>query len=192
MSDKSHDELAQELLGQPFDALSDVQKSVIDLIACESPTGEHPNLAPDDRTFWERLADHVAAIGGSWSFIFGFFAFLMIWIGWNVVSSGFHLAFDIYPFIFLNLILSMLAAIQAPVIMMSQNRAAAKDREAAEHDSVVNLRAELEILQLHRKMDHMREQQLEELIRGQGETLELLRGQVAALSEKMSEGGADA
>ncbi len=187
MSDKSHDELAQELLGQPFERLSDVQKSVIDLIACESPTGAHPHLAPDDRTFWERLADHVAAIGGSWSFIFGFFIFLMVWLGWNVVTQHFRLAFDIYPFIFLNLILSMLAAIQAPVIMMSQNRAAAKDREAAEHDSVVNLRAELEILQLHRKMDHMREQQLEELIRGQGETLELLRGQVAALSEKLAE-----
>ena len=185
MADKTHEELSQELLGKPFAELTDIQKSVIDMIACESPTGAHPHLASDDRTFWERLADSVAAIGGSWSFIFGFFILLMLWIGWNVLTERIHLAFDIYPFIFLNLMLSMLAEIQAPVIMMSQNRAAAKDREAAEHDSVVNLRAELEILQLHRKLDHVREEQLVELIRGQGETLELLRGQVAALTRQL-------
>src|SRR5205085_1212973 len=118
------------LLGQSYEALTPVQKSVIDLVASGSPTEGHPAICADDRTFWQRLADHVAAIGGSWSFIFGFFAALLLWIGWNVFARPAGLAFDIYPFIFLNLMLSMLAAIQAPVIMMSQNRAAQKDREA--------------------------------------------------------------
>jgi uncharacterized membrane protein len=90
-------------------------------------------------------------------------------------------AFDPYPFIFLNLMLSTLAAIQAPVIMMSQNRQAAKDREAAEHDYLVNLRAELEIMRLHDKLDAVRDQQLMDLIAGNTQMLELLRGQVAAL-----------
>jgi uncharacterized membrane protein len=130
----------------------------------------------------------VAAIGGSWGFIFGFFAALVLWIGWNVFTRKAGLAFDIYPFIFLNLMLSMLAAIQAPVIMMSQNRAAAKDRQAAEHDYVVNLRAELEILHLHDKLDGLREKELVELIRGQSETLDLLRAQMKDLSAKVSGG----
>jgi uncharacterized membrane protein len=93
-------------------------------------------------------------------------------------------AFDPYPFIFLNLMLSTLAAIQAPVIMMSQNRQAAKDREGAEHDYLVNLRAELEIMRLHDKLDAVRDQQLMDLLRSNTEILETLRGQVAALGEK--------
>jgi len=186
MTDKAHDQLAADLLDKPYDALTPIQKSVIDLMATETPTGDHPSLAPDDRTYWERLADKVAAIGGSWSFIFGFGVVLLIWIGWNVLTTHFRLAFDIYPFIFLNLILSMLAAIQAPVIMMSQNRAALKDRIAAEHDAVVNMRAELEIMHLHDKLDAVRDQQLMALIQCQNETLELLRTQVAALSARVS------
>ena len=95
-----------------------------------------------------------------------------------------HAAFDPYPFIFLNLMLSMLAAIQAPVIMMSQNRAAARDRASAEQDYVVNLRAELEIMHLHDKLDSMRSGDLERMIKAQNETLELLRGQLAELGAK--------
>ena len=180
MSTTAERQLSESLLGKPYDDLTPIQKSVIDLVACEAPSKEHPHLAPDDRNFWERLADRVAAVGGSWGFIFGFFVVLM---GWMLINSalGDRRAFDPYPYIFLNLMLSMLAAIQAPVIMMSQNRAAAKDREAAEHDYVVNLRSELELLHLHDKLDAVREQQLEALIKGQSETIELLKQQIAAL-----------
>ena len=114
------------------------------------------------------------------------FTTLLLKAFWNWLTKGHRLAFDPYPFIFLNLVLSMVAAVQAPVIMMSQNRAAAKDRQAAEHDYIVNLRSELELLHLHDKLDAVREQQLEALIRGQSETIELMKQQVAALSERLT------
>ena len=102
---------------------------------------------------------------------------------YTAATSGTEsLAFDPYPFIFLNLMLSMLAAIQAPVIMMSQNRAAARDREAAGHDYTVNLRAELEIMHLHDKIDTIREKQMLELLKQQREALRLLKSQVEKLS----------
>jgi uncharacterized membrane protein len=107
---------------------------------------------------------------------------LVVWMGWNAVTKGHLLAFDPYPFIFLNLMLSMLAAIQAPVIMMSQNRAAVRDRQAAEHDYVVNLRAELEIMHLHDKIDAMREKQMLEMLKRQNEAIRLLKAQVAKLT----------
>src|SRR5580704_18766043 len=106
MSLAEHD-LSESLLGKPYEALTPIQKSVIDLVAAESPSKEHPALGPDERTFLERLADQVAAIGGSWGFIFGFFVVLMGWVMLNGALSA-H-AFDPYPYIFLNLMLSMLA-----------------------------------------------------------------------------------
>ena len=172
------------LLSCSYDELTPIQRSVIDLIATEAPSDVDPKLRGDDRTFWERLADRVAEIGGSWNFIFGFGIGLVLWVGWNVLTASTRLGFDPYPFIFLNLLLSMLAAIQAPVIMMSQNRAASRDREAADHDYTVNLRAELEIMHLHDKVDAMRDQQMMQLIKQQGETLKLLRAQVAELAGK--------
>ena len=104
---------------------------------------------------------------------------LTLWMAWNVFGRRTGLAFDPYPFIFLNLILSMLAAIQAPIIMMSQNRAAQRDREAAEHDYLVNLRAELEIMHLHDKIDAMRKREMLGIIKRQNESLRILRRQVA-------------
>jgi uncharacterized membrane protein len=178
------DELAQQLLSAPYGKLNDVQKSVIDLIATEAPSGVSPQLRKDERSFGERLADQVAAIGGSWGFIIGFGLFLAAWMGWNELV-GKRLAFDVYPFIFLNLMLSMLAAIQAPVIMMSQNRAADRDRQAAEHDYLVNLRAELEIMHLHDKVDDMRQKQMLEMLKKQNEAIRLLKAQVAQLGEKL-------
>jgi uncharacterized membrane protein len=162
--------------------------SVIDLICAEAPSEIATHLKLDDRTPLQKLADQVAAVGGSWGFIFGFFLFLAAWILGNVVLLGpiWHRAFDPYPFIFLNLVLSMLAAIQAPVIMMSQNRASAKDRLQAEHDYMVNLRAELEIMRLHDKLDALRSSELEVLVQRQGETLELLRGEVRKLAGQAS------
>ena len=178
------DDLAQELLGKPYAELTPIQKSVIDLICAEAPAEVGAHLKLDSRNFWERLADSVAAIGGSWGFIGGFFVMLVIWVGLNVLILGRYVArpFDPYPFIFLNLLLSMLAAIQAPVIMMSQNRAAAKDRLQAEHDYMVNLRAELEIMRLHDKLDALRSREVEALITQQTEALTLLKKEVRRMS----------
>ncbi len=172
MSDVAERTLAENLLGKPYEALTPIQKSVIDLVACEAPSKEHPALAPDERTFWERLADRVAAVGGSWGFIFGFFVVLMGWMLINQVLS--KRAFDPYPYIFLNLMLSMLAAIQAPVIMMSQNRQDVKDRVRSELDYQVNLKAELGITQLHERFDRL-EQRLLAPAPGAGPRAEVAR-----------------
>ena len=171
MSERPQDNLARQLLGCDYEGLTPVQRSVIDLIANEAPTEVKTE---DDRTFGARLSDRVAAVGGSWGFIIGFGCALGLWMGWNALTGG-RLRFDPYPFIFLNLLLSTLAAIQAPVIMMSQNRAADRDRKAAEHDYIVNLRAELEIMHLHDKIDAMRKRELLGIIKRQNEALRLTR-----------------
>jgi uncharacterized membrane protein len=114
-------------------------------------------------TFGQRIADKVATFGGSWTFIISFMTFLVIWIVFNfffLVNKG----FDPYPFILLNLILSCIAALQAPVIMMSQNRQEQKDRERAKKDYMINLKSELEIRMLHEKIDHLIMHQQQELI----------------------------
>jgi len=152
------EQLARDLLGASYQDLSSQKKSVIDLIADQKPTGLGPAFKRDERDRWARLADKVASVGGSWGFIIGFGVALFSWVGLNVLLAT--RAFDPYPFIFLNLMLSMVAAIQAPIIMMSQNRQAAVDRAAAEHDYVVNLRAELEIMLLHDKLDALRERDI--------------------------------
>ena len=127
-------------------------------------------------TFGQRLSDQVASFGGSWPFIIIFGIVLLSWIALNsLVLARHHEAFDPYPYILLNLVLSMLAAIQAPIIMMSQNRHAAKDRLDAAHDYEVNLKAELEILELHEKLDKLCEQQWQELIDLQQEQIRVLR-----------------
>jgi uncharacterized membrane protein len=116
------------------------------------------DIVDEQATFGERLSDKVAAVGGSWKFIMVFAAVLLGWMLLNSQILGkLGTPFDPYPFIFLNLMLSTLAAIQAPIIMMSQNRQSAKDRIAAAHDYEVNLRAELEILRLHAKIDALLE-----------------------------------
>ena len=115
--------------------------------------GRDPHALFDERlTFGEKLADRVAAVGGSWGFIIGFGLFLAAWAVLNTVVLAAH-AFDPFPFIFLNLMLSMLAALQAPIIMMSQNRQAAKDRFEARLDYETNTRAEAQIESLHEKID---------------------------------------
>lgn len=126
------------------------------------------------RTFGERIADKVAAFGGSWTFIIIFAAVLT---GWVILNSFvlINRAFDPYPYILLNLFLSMIAALQAPIIMMSQNRQAAKDRLDAEHDYEVNLKAELEIMALHEKIDDLRETKWLKLIEMQQRQIEILQ-----------------
>lgn len=131
------------------------------------------NATFDERlTLGQRLADRVAAVGGSWAFIIAFGLFLVVWASINLALA--RRAPDPYPFIFLNLLLSMLAAIQAPIIMMSQNRQAAKDRLVAAHDYEVNLKAELEIMALHDKLDQLRTEQLERLLKKQQEQIDLV------------------
>lgn len=125
------------------------------------------------RTFGERLADQIASFGGSWSFLTLFGLFLAIWILANSLVLYWR-PVDPYPFILLNLVLSCLAAVQAPVIMMSQNRQEARDRLRAEHDYQVNLKAELEIRHLHEKLDHLLSHQWERLVEIQQVQLQLL------------------
>lgn len=124
-------------------------------------------------TFGERLADKIATFGGSWAFLICFSAFLAVWILVNTVVMVKHPA-DPYPFILLNLMLSCLAAIQAPIIMMSQNRQEAKDRMRSENDYQVNLKAELEIRHLHEKIDHLLMHQWDRLAKIQEIQLDLL------------------
>ena len=128
----------------------------------------------------DRLADAIARIGGSWGFIIGFFAFLLFWVATNTLFLTAD-RFDPYPFIFLNLVLSMVAAVQAPIIMMSQNRAATRDRLDASHDYEINLKAEIEILALHEKLDAMRRedsQRMEDLMIRIGEKLALVESRL--------------
>lgn len=124
--------------------------------------------------FGERLADQVANFGGSWRFIILFGLALAVWVVLNSEILG-KTAFDPYPYIFLNLMLSMLAALQAPVIMMSQNRQSAKDRQMASYDYEINLKAELEIMTLHEKMDGIRSEQLMEILARQQAQIDLLQ-----------------
>ncbi|NNH60842.1 DUF1003 domain-containing protein [Rhizobium laguerreae] len=138
---------------KPADELGDVEKRVLAKAHQRKVISTDVNAAfSAEASLGERIADSIARIGGSWSFIIAFFVFLTAWTVINtiILVSG---AFDPYPFVFLNLILSMLAAIQAPIIMMSQNRQAERDRFEAAKDYEVNLKAELEVLSLHQKID---------------------------------------
>ncbi len=159
-------QLAQRLLDMGANDMPPRERRLIERMAKRMAVSLNVNNEFDkQQTFGERLADHVAEIGGSWSFIVGFGVFIFFWMLVNsALLAGFGGNFDPYPFIFLNLILSLLAAIQAPVIMMSQNRQAAKDRLAAAHDYEVNLKAEIEIAALHDKLDQIRTHELALLI----------------------------
>lgn len=146
--------LAQHLLHAGLTPLSPRDRRVIEGIARRMHAQNLNQVFEERLTMGQRLADRVATIGGSWGFLIGFGLFLAVWAVVNGVLFAAH-AFDPYPFIFLNLLLSMLAAIQAPVIMMSQNRQAEKDRLAAALDYEVNVKAETAIAELHDKMDRL-------------------------------------
>ncbi len=159
-------QLAQRLLDLGVGDMPPRERKVLERMAKRLAVSRNVNLEFDKQlTFGDRVADQVAEIGGSWSFIIGFGVLVAVWmLGNAALLAGIGGAFDPYPFIFLNLILSLLAAIQAPVIMMSQNRQAAKDRIAAGHDYEVNLKSEIEIAALHDKLDQIRTQELALLI----------------------------
>ena len=164
----------REVLQDEIGELSTLDQEVIESLH------EHEILSSDiskqfeiKLTFGERLSDRIASFGGSWRFIILFGSVLF---GWIVLNAIFLLdrGFDPYPFILLNLILSCLAAIQAPIIMMSQNRSEARDRMRAENDYKVNLKAELEIRHLHEKIDHLLRRQYNRLFEIQQIQIELL------------------
>ena len=168
--------LAQQLLHENFDLLSPRDQVVINRIAdglhiSRNVLEEHQ----EKLTLGQRLADRVASFGGSWPFIILFLVALVAWIVVNTLMlAEWSHTFDPYPYILLNLVLSMLAAIQAPVIMMSQNRHSEKDRIDAAHDYEVNLKAELEIMSLHQKLDTLRQEQWSELVAVQQDQIGIL------------------
>ena len=157
---KNAAELALRWLRRDLNHLTEVEQRVLKSTVERTPLSRDPRKkALGDMPLGARLADSIARIGGSWSFIIGFLVFLFAWALLNTLLLGAG-SFDPYPFIFLNLMLSMLAALQAPVIMMSQNRQAEHDRIDAAHDYEVNLKAEIEIMALHEKLDELRHQEI--------------------------------
>ena len=167
---------AEKLISASFDAMDERTKNVARHISERKHISKNTSIDNDDsKTFGQRAADSVAKFGGSWKFIILFGMVLVCWVVLNsVILIAHNNAFDPYPYILLNLFLSMLASIQAPIILMSQNRQSEKDRLNAEHDYEVNLKAELEIMLLHEKVDLLREGQWSELLEIQKQQLQLL------------------
>ncbi len=160
------------VLADEIQRLSHVERNVIHRFIHRQPIARNPEVQyAAQMTYGEHVADRVAAFGGSWTFIGLFVATMIVWVWMNARSAA---PFDPFPFILLNLVLSCLAALQAPVIMMSQNRQAAKDRLDAKDDYEVNLKAEVEIVSLHMKLDELREKQWTALIELQQRQIELL------------------
>jgi uncharacterized membrane protein len=168
--------LVANYLKSELGELSELEKEVLDSINARKTLAKKLDGARGGTTtFGEKIADNVATFGGSWTFILSFLGFLVLWILLNVfwlLNNG----FDPYPFILLNLILSCIAALQAPVIMMSQNRQEDKDRERAKNDYMVNLKSELEIRNLQEEIDHF-------ILGQQQELMELQKVQIEMLSE---------
>ncbi|WP_375457468.1 DUF1003 domain-containing protein [uncultured Methylobacterium sp.] len=173
--DETVTHLARQLLDRGVGCLSARDQRILARIATRLHARTDVVAAPAaSPAFGERLADRVARLGGSWGFIVSFTGLLVAWVVLNTVVLARSGGFDPYPYIFLNLILSMVAALQAPVILMSQNRQAERDRIAAGLDYEINLKAEIEIMSLHDKLDRIRIERLEGLILDQ-------TGRIAAL-----------
>ena len=167
-------EYVEDVLETERGEITAIEEEVVDSLAKQELLSKNINSEFDQRlTAGERASDKVAEFGGSWKFIFIFMAVLFIWIIINSIHMILH-PFDPYPFIFLNLILSCIAAIQAPIIMMSQNRVESKDRLRSEYDYKINLKAELEIRHLNDKLDHLLRNQWHRLLEIQEIQLELM------------------
>lgn len=160
-------------LSTEIGALSAMEKSVISSLKDDRSIVSTVEDEEESRSFGQRVADKVADFGGSWTFIISFVVFITIWISSNVLIF-LNKGFDPYPFILLNLILSCVAALQAPVIMMSQNRQEEKDRNRAKKDYMINLKSELEIRMIHDKIDHLIMHQQQELIEIQKVQIEMM------------------
>lgn len=173
----------EQLLKDERGELDELDHQVIESLAAGNFISRNPEDETERKhTFGERTADKVAEFGGSWTFIISFVAVLLVWITINVVGLRTK-PFDPYPFILLNLVLSCVAAMQAPIIMMSQRRQEIKDRFRAENDYRVNLKAELEIRQLHEKVDHLLAHQWEKLAELQQIQIDLLEESAAGRRE---------
>ncbi len=179
---KTFSELAQRWFARRPDSLTETESEVLKSALDRRTISRDVNDVHETTlSRGERLADAIARIGGSWSFINTFLLFLLIWTGLNAWMLGRN-AFDPYPFIFLNLVLSMIAALQAPIIMMSQNRQAQRDRVDAAHDYAVNLKAEIEIMALHEKFDEIRHRDIMALREEIGELRKVLLSLQATVS----------
>lgn len=182
----NNQEQLKSLFLEKINQLTKRERDIIRHIVQRSHVTRNTNKEFDEQlTFGQRMADRVASFGGSWTFIMIFMSVLLGWIVLNsFILAKRDAAFDPYPYILLNLFLSMLASIQAPILMMSQNRLSAKDRLDAAHDYEINLKAELEIASLHAKMDELRDKQWAELVAMQQEQINLL---TKLLEKKTSE-----
>lgn len=175
-----------ELLDTENDHLKKLNEIVLQSVEQEKLLLQNiAESAAEQLTLGQRLADKVARFGGSWKFITWFAVVLFGWIVINLLLTG-RSKFDPFPFILLNLVLSCLAAIQAPVIMMSQNRQEEKDRKRNENDYVINLKAEIEIRTLHQKVDLLMQEQFKKLIESQAEQIKLLQ---SIIKEEKKKGG---
>jgi uncharacterized membrane protein len=174
----------QVLMAEEKGELSSLERSVIDSLARHETLAENIETEFQKKlTLGERLADRIADFGGSWTFILSFGGFILVWVVINTIVLIAR-PFDPYPFILLNLFLSCLAAVQAPIIMMSQNRQETRDRLRSENDYRVNLKAELEIRQLHEKLDHLIQHQWERLVEIQQIQIELMNELAASRSRE--------
>ncbi|RYD37565.1 MAG: DUF1003 domain-containing protein [Verrucomicrobiaceae bacterium] len=182
-------EYVEDALEEELGEITEIEREVIDSLKEHDIISEPPDDEDEENarlTFGERISDVIADFGGSWKFIISFGVFIVIWIGMNTLlwkSEG----PDPYPFILLNLLLSCIAALQAPVIMMSQHRQESRDREHAEQDYRVNLKSELEIRHLHEKMDHLMQHHILKLMEIQQVHGELLRDLAERLPQKKGE-----
>lgn len=164
--------------------LTELEKTVLESITSKTTiTDKVDDDEQANPTLGQRVADKVATFGGSWTFIISFGVFLVLWISLNVVWLA-NKGFDPFPFILLNLILSCIAAMQAPVIMMSQNRQEEKDRERAKKDYMINLKSELEIRILHEKIDHMIMHQQQNLLEIQKVQIEMMNDILERVEKK--------
>jgi len=173
-----------DYLTKELGELSSLEHKVIDSFQNHSILTD--NIEEDDKTtlsFGQKIADKVATFGGSWTFIISFCSFLLLWILVNIFWYH-NQGFDPYPYILLNLILSCIAALQAPVIMMSQNRQEEKDRSRAKNDYMINLKSELEIRMLHEKIDHLIMHQQEELLEIQKVQIDMMQDILERINQK--------
>ncbi len=166
-------------LSKQIGELTELEKNVLTSISSRTTlTDKIVNNDSLKATFGQKIADKVASFGGSWTFIISFGIFILLWICLNIIWLA-NKAYDPYPFILLNLILSCLAALQAPVIMMSQNRQEEKDRARSKKDYMINLKSELEIRMLHEKLDHL-------ILHQQQDLLEIQKVQIEMMNDILS------
>jgi len=174
-----------EMLIKETGELSAMEQTVVDALSDNATLSDKLDDEIQEFTFGQKVADKVATFGGSWTFIISFLSFLLIWIAANVFILA-NKGFDPYPFILLNLILSCVAALQAPVIMMSQNRTEERDRDRAKKDYMINLKSELEIRMLHEKIDHLLLHQEQSMVEIQKVQMDMMQDILSKVNERKS------